>query len=266
MPQWPSSSTLRRVGTIAEFLVRIVMIDQFAARMNPSKTSAKCSFVAVLALFIGVNGGVEGSGRTPGHPAPVVLVHGYGDSGKSMAYFARKLNESGFECFAPDLKPADAREGIEDVARKLRTEIVSRYGTDSPVTIVAFSMGGIVARYYLQKLDGAARCRGFFSVSAPHHGTVAAYLANGKGAVQMRPGSAFLRELNADSTACRRFAPVSYWTPLDLMIFPAASCIWRAGENVMVWELSHPQMLGSAEVIGDIMRRLDRAARIGEGG
>ncbi|HRJ71674.1 MAG TPA: alpha/beta fold hydrolase [Terrimicrobiaceae bacterium] len=234
--------------------------------MKPRNGCSKGLIVAVAVLLLGGNGGAERPAHARVVRTPVVLVHGYGDSGKSFAFFASKLSERGFECFAPDLQPADAGAGIEDVARKLKTEIARRYGADSPVAIVAFSMGGIVARYYLQKLGGAARCRAFFTVSSPHHGTLAAYLADGRGAVQMRPGSSFLRGLNADVSGYRRLEPVSYWTPLDLMIFPAASSIWRAAENVMVWELCHPRMLGSSGVIVDIIRRLDRAACTGADG
>ncbi len=37
-------------------------------------------------------------------------------------------------------------------------------------------MGGVVSRYYLQRLGGLARVRRFVTISSPHHGTVTAYL------------------------------------------------------------------------------------------
>ena len=64
-------------------------------------------------------------------------------------------------------------------------------------------MGGIVCRYYLQRLGGIARVDRFVAISAPEHGTwwantCPAELLRWPGVAQLRPDSAFLRDLNSD--------------------------------------------------------------------
>lgn len=56
-----------------------------------------------------------------------------------------------------------------------------RGGKDAKVILVVHSMGGLVARYYLEKLEGWVNCRALVSFGTPYRGSVDAldYLANG---------------------------------------------------------------------------------------
>ena len=49
----------------------------------------------------------------------IILVHGFGDSGRRFARLQRRLVAAGHHCHCPTLKPADAWHGIADLARKL---------------------------------------------------------------------------------------------------------------------------------------------------
>jgi triacylglycerol lipase len=66
----------------------------------------------------------------------------------------------------------------------------------------------------------------------------------------MRPWSAFLRGLNDDVTALERIRFVSIWTPMDLMIVPAKSCVLEPGSAMCVNVLAHPLMLKDKRVLG----------------
>ncbi|RPI61631.1 MAG: lipase, partial [Ignavibacteriales bacterium] len=50
----------------------------------------------------------------------IVLVHGFISNGKIFFYIKKKLEIEGHKCFAPTLKPIDAKYGIEDLAIKLK--------------------------------------------------------------------------------------------------------------------------------------------------
>ena len=63
------------------------------------------------------------------------------------------------------------------------------------VMLVAHSMGGLVARAYLRRY-GAAHVRCLVTIGTPHHGSVHAWLVPGVCLAQMRPGNAWLAELN----------------------------------------------------------------------
>jgi triacylglycerol lipase len=104
----------------------------------------------------------------------VVLVHGFLETGSAFKTLKKRLEKRGFECYVPRLKPSDGRGGLENVAARLKQDIDTKFGPKEPINVVAFSMGGIVSREYLQHLGGAARCENFVTISSPHHGTKAA--------------------------------------------------------------------------------------------
>src|SRR6185436_5431091 len=89
--------------------------------------------------------------------------------------------------------------------------------------LIGFSMGGLIARYYLQRLGGIEKVGRFVSIAAPHQGTHMARLGGLPGWVQMRPGSEFLRDLASDADVLRRVNFTSFYTPLDAVIVPARS-------------------------------------------
>jgi triacylglycerol lipase len=193
----------------------------------------------------------------------VVLVHGIFETGSNFRMMRKRLQNKGFDCLIPQLKPSDGRGGLEKLAAGLREDINRHFGPDEPFSIVGFSMGGIVSRHYLQKLGGASRCRGLITISSPHQGTHAAWLYPSAGAVQMRPGSTFLAELAASDSILGTMPVASYRTPMDLVILPANHSFWARAENLQFPVLLHPLMLNDRQVLDDIERRLlaDAAVR-----
>ncbi|MCX6878468.1 MAG: lipase [Verrucomicrobia bacterium] len=185
-----------------------------------------------------------------------VLVHGFAETGASFNMMKERLEKRGIECYVPRLKPSDGRGGLQGIAERLKRDIDRKFGPDSRIAIISFSMGGIVSRYYLQNLDGAQRCDTFITIASPHHGTHTAWLYPSKGAAEMRPGSSFLSDLSGSEARLGEIPLVSYRTPMDLVILPSASSIWERAENLAYPVMLHPLMLSSDRVIADIERRL----------
>lgn len=194
--------------------------------------------------------------QPPASPQRVVLVHGFLETGASFSVLRKRLEKRGVQCFIPRLQPSDGRGGLENIAARLKQDIDEKFGTREPISIVAFSMGGLVSRYYLQNLGGAARCENLITIASPHNGTEMARLYPSLGAEQMRPSSQFLTDLYATQAKLGKMPVVSYRTPLDLVILPAASSIWDRAENLSIPVLLHPLMLSSHCVLLDIERRL----------
>ncbi len=188
----------------------------------------------------------------------VVLVHGFMETGATYKMMKRHLEQKGFECFVPKMKPIDGRGGLDLVARNLKEEIDTKFGPKEPISIVAFSMGGIASRQYLQELGGAARCRNLITISSPHHGTSAAWLYPTKGAADMRPGSPFLANLEKTQDRLGKIPIASYRTPMDLIILPPSSSIWDRADNREFPVIMHPLMLTSGAVIDDVEKRLSK--------
>jgi triacylglycerol lipase len=186
----------------------------------------------------------------------VVLVHGFLETGQTFKMLQKRLEKRGVQCFVPRLRRSDGRGGLENLAVRLKQDIEEHFGTEKPISIVAFSMGGLVSRVYLQNLDGAKRCENLITISSPHQGTNAAWIYPTKGAEQMRPGSQFLAELQGTEGRLGNMSVASYRTPMDLVILPPRRSIWERADNLEFSVLMHPLMLTNRKVIADIERRL----------
>lgn len=174
---------------------------------------------------------------------PVLLVHGIWKTHTTFRRMARYLTERGFTVHGIDLTPNDGRAGIDELAAQLAAFIEATFPAGSPLDLVGFSMGGLVSRYYVQRLGGLARVRRFITISAPHHGTLWARLRTLPGYLHMRPDSALLHELNSDVASLMGLDFTSIWTPLDLMISPPVSSRLPVGEEVLVAAPLHALML-----------------------
>lgn len=161
----------------------------------------------------------------------IVLIHGIFDSGAVFKHLAQRLRAQGHQCWLPNLKPADARHGIDDLARKLNAYLDAHLPPNAPIAIVGFSMGCIIARRYLQQMGGYRRTKAFFAISGPHRGTLLAFGYIGQGARDMRPGSALLGELAASEACLNNMVLRSYWTPRDITIVPPRSSVWPSNAH-----------------------------------
>ncbi|MBC7981187.1 MAG: lipase [Armatimonadetes bacterium] len=211
----------------------------------------------LLNIFIGIFSSTVSCHAHPVSPRyeRAVLVHGIFENGTAFQALKTRLEALGIQCFVPQLKPCDGRAGLEKLAQNLRSDIEAEFGESAKFAVVAFSMGGLVSRYYLQHLGGAQRCETFITISSPHHGTNVARIYPTIGARQMRPGSPFLRSLEETEDSLGNIPIVSYRTPMDLMILPTASSIWQRAENRCYNVPLHPLMLHTKSVLDDIEQR-----------
>jgi triacylglycerol lipase len=174
---------------------------------------------------------------------PVLLVHGIWKTHTTFRRMARYLTERGFTVHGIDLTPSNGGAGIDALAAQLAAFIESTFPAGSPLDLLGFSMGGLVSRYYVQRLGGLARVRRFITISAPHHGSKWAYLRKLPGYLHMRPDSDLLRDLSGDVARLAELNFTSIWTPLDLMILPPVSSRLAVGEEVLVAAPLHALML-----------------------
>jgi triacylglycerol lipase len=187
----------------------------------------------------------------------VAMIHGILDTGRKFRVLRRFLEARGHRCLAPSLRPSDGRYGLEPLARQFAADIDAAWGPRAPFALIGFSMGGLIARLYLQELSGYRRVDRFFAVAAPMRGTWLASAFPGEGARQMRPGSALLARLDAGAGSLAGVALHSYWTPLDAVIVPPTSSVWTPARNTRFLALCHPCLLRHRPLLDDIARHLD---------
>ncbi|GAA2941104.1 esterase/lipase family protein [Streptomyces enissocaesilis] len=179
----------------------------------------------------------------PDHP-PVVLLHGFADNRSVFVLLRRSLTRHGWHHLEPlnySLLTCDIRTAAELLGRHVE-EICDRTGHPR-VDIVGHSLGGLIARYYVQRLGGDARVRTLVTLGTPHAGTGVAPPMSAHPLVrQMRPGSDVIEELREPAPACRtRF--VSFWSDLDQVMVPVdAACVSHPdliARNVRVTGIGH---------------------------
>ncbi|MEU4035996.1 esterase/lipase family protein [Streptomyces collinus] len=207
----------------------------------------------------------EGTTRLPARPGPpVVLLHGFIDNRSVFVLLRRSLVRNGrqrVESLNYSPLTCDIRTAAELLGRHIE-EICERTGSER-VDIVGHSLGGLIARYYVQCLGGDLRVRTLVTLGTPHSGTRAVPLASAHPIVrQMRPGSEVIQELSRPAPGCRtKF--VSFWSDLDSVMDPLeAACVDHPdldALNVRVTGIGHLALPVHPAVAAGIREALEEA-------
>lgn len=196
----------------------------------------------------------------PSHP--VVLVHGLNDREVVFKTMANHLSNLGWSVSSLNLNPNNGQQKLETLAQQLKEYIENKFESNQPIDLIGFSMGGLVTRYYLQRLGGIDRVKRYINISAPNRGTITAYLLPFPGILQMRPQSVFLTDLNRDyHQIVNKVQVTTIWTPWDLMIIPAWSSSLGVGKEVVIPVGLHPLMLRDRRVLEVIVAALKEPVR-----
>ncbi|MFQ5646016.1 MAG: lipase family alpha/beta hydrolase [bacterium] len=154
---------------------------------------------------------------------PVVLIHGYMMRGGVLWPLKRFLEKQGFKevilftCEMPWKR-------IEYFAEQLKEEIDS-LTREHKVDIVAHSMGGLVARYYINFLGGHLKVDNLITLGTPHQGTLLWALSSFKCGAQMRPASNFLTRLaEADDQFLSKVRTAALSADFDAIVIPFDHC------------------------------------------
>ncbi len=188
---------------------------------------------------------------------PVLLVHGIADSERNMQWLARHLRHEGWEVHTLNLTPNWAQAGLELLAAQIDAYAREQLG-GRKFDLVGFSMGGLVSRYYVQRLGGLDRVEHLVTLSAPHHGSMLAHLIPNRGCREMRPGSPFLRDLQRDAARLDAVKFTSLYTPYDLVIVPARSSVMPQACNVRLSVVAHPLMVLDRRCLREVATALRR--------
>ena len=155
----------------------------------------------------------------------IILVHGFTDNARRMGHMATYLKRRGHNVLTPTLLPSNGIVPLEELAKQLEIFIQKNISVTDRIDLVGFSMGGLICRYYLQRLGGLSLTDRFISISTPHNGTLTAHLFGRVGTRQMKPDSLFLRDLNSDADQLKKISCSVLYTPMDFTIIPARSSI-----------------------------------------
>lgn len=128
---------------------------------------------------------------------------------------------------------------------------VERVASTSRVTLVAHSMGGLAARWYVQRLGGHARVERIVTLATPHRGTYLASNAPTALLTQFDPEGPFIRALN-ELPAPPGVELVSIIAGQDLIVVPSAAGEAPFGKSVVFEDLGHMDVLLSPRVFAAV--------------
>jgi triacylglycerol lipase len=192
---------------------------------------------------------------------PLLLIHGITDTGYKMRKIANHLDNLGWQVYTIDLTPNNGEARLEILAGQVADLVSRTFSSHQHIDIIAFSMGGLVARYYIQRLGGIDRVQRLITLSSPHRGTLAAYFSARPGCVQMRPHSKFIQDLASDVGILNRLKFTSIWTPFDLIILPPSSSQIGIGTEIMFPVAAHPLMVFDRRCLESIADALSQPVK-----
>lgn len=199
------------------------------------------------------------------HP-PVILVQGFLGTSAVLDPLDQYLRENNRHVFLLDLGLVNIRD-IRVSAERLLFEterILEDYSEKfefQHVDIVAHSMGGLIALYYIRRLGGHRLVRNLITLGSPFRGTWSAYVgtmfmgAISKGVWQMLPRSKFLKELHSRASPKVPTSVFSIAAQYDT-ISPPSSCFLKGAVN-RILPLGHAGLLMDKRVFENVISFLD---------
>ncbi len=199
-------------------------------------------------------GDVEAAGT------PILLLHGLVDNRSIFALLRRQLRRRGFGriwTMNYQIWTADVRSAARQLGATIEA-ICEQTGYER-IHVIGHSMGGLIARYYVQRLDGDGRVHTLVTLGTPHRGTHAARLVPHGIVRQLRPGSEVLAELDEPITSCQtRF--VSFWSDIDALISPKQSARLDhpdlSARNILVRGVGHLSLPIDRRIVHEIATTL----------
>ena len=192
---------------------------------------------------------------------PILLVHGLMDTSYKMRKISNHLHHLGWQVFDIDLIPNNGDSKLEILAKQVADLVDRTFSPDQPIDLLGFSMGGLVSRYYLQRLGGLDRVQRFISISAPNNGTIAGYFSQRPGCIQMQPNSEFMKDLNRDVDRLKSLNFTCLWTPFDMIILPPSSSQLGIGTEISIPVVAHPLMVSDERTLKAITHALSQPVK-----
>lgn len=199
---------------------------------------------------------------------PILLVHGIIDNHSVFGPLRRALHKRGFGrtlTFSYNALPADLREPAAEL-RDVIAALVSEAGYER-IHVVGHSLGGLVARYAVQRLGADRHVHTLVTLGTPHRGTEPARWIPLPVVRQLRPDSEILTELAGPAPGCATRI-VAIWSDFDEVIHPSENARLEHPDlvvrNVGVRGIGHLSLPIHSDVVREISTALIRLDEHGE--
>ncbi len=185
---------------------------------------------------------------------PIIFVHGWNSSGTVWNTMKTRFQADGWTAAQLHSWSYNTSQSNATTAKQIATKVDSILAATGAtrVDVISHSMGGLSSRYYAKSLGGDVKIDAWVSLGGPNHGTTTAYGCAQTACVEMRPGSTFLKALNAtdETPGAPRYA--TWWSACDLVIDPDNSVLLVGATNTQAPCVSHSALYTDATVYGQV--------------
>ena len=190
----------------------------------------------------------------------VMFVHGFGAAGAVFEPLRRKVEA---QLGVPTLDfTYGSHWPFGRVTDALSRAVDARLDDGQRLDLVGHSLGGIVARWYVQELGGAARVDRVVTMATPHAGTRSARVAPGPLRSVLLPESPVVRRLERGRHRASDVTHTALVAGRDVMVSPPSSAAAiRDAEVRWFDDHGHNAMLYAKDVHDAVVRALAEPAR-----
>ena len=173
---------------------------------------------------------------------PVILLHGLFQNRSCLFWLQHRLKISGYQQVISINTPPwrDIESLSEELAKKV--DELRIHAKCEKVILIGHSMGGIIARNYVQSRGGATHVKAMVTLGSPHHGSKLAPFALSTMGKSLLPGSEFLTRINSTPWPKETHA-TSIYTRYDNMVLPAESAKMEGARHIELDGMGHTALL-----------------------
>ncbi|NIQ97443.1 MAG: alpha/beta fold hydrolase [Desulfuromonadales bacterium] len=234
-----------------------------ANRFAPKRLIGVIWAMALETLLLGITvilhplGWLPAKVKKPDKPqTPILLLHGLFHNRSCWSWLRLYLRlKRHTAVYSMNLAPwRDIESLTEEVAKKV-DEIRHNLGEEK-VALVGHSMGGLIARNYLQIRGGAGKVSHLVMLGTPNDGSKLAPFALTPLGKLLVPGSEFLQRLATAALPADTLV-TSIYSRLDNMVIPFASCRIEGGNNIEFKSMGHASQLYHPRVAAAVLAALN---------
>ena len=212
-------------------------------------------------------------------PETVLLLHGFFQTRNIWEIMERRLRREGFGVLSLNLGGLLWQYNTKSITKQAeylyaKMEKICKNHNIQKFHIIGHSMGGLVARHYIQSYGGDQRVKSLITLGSPHHGTPTALIGvflMGAGVLsvspfQMLPNSRFVKKLRKES-----FPPhiplTSIFSRHDF-ICPWWASVLRPDEthpymmNYQLRGIGHSELTYHPQIFQLVLERLQMACQV----
>jgi len=175
------------------------------------------------------------------HP-PIILLHGLFQNRSCLFWLQHRLKASGYrQVISINTPPWRDIEALsEELAKKV--DELRIHSKCEKVILIGHSMGGLIARNYVQSRGGATHVKAMVTLGSPHQGSKLAPFALSTMGKSLLPGSEFLTRINSTPWP-QETAATSIYTRYDNIVLPAESAKMTGARHIELDGMGHTALL-----------------------